>query len=630
MDQFLQAELDIAITSTTFWTDSKITLACIYSENKRFKTYVSNRINEIRDVTEPQQWRHCPGKLNPADDCSRGLNAKEFLENQRWLHGPQFLRQLEEAWPNREIDDISDDKLEIKKEKTVLITDKTPPPERGLNRLLERYSNWTQLLKSVAWVTKFLEWLRNGKQLEHKRITVKDIKKAQMTVVSLVQGQAFPQEMKELTKAKSQSCEKMGVSASSKIINLKPMMNEKESVIRVSGRIAEAPITYDAMHQLILPKGHHVTTLVIQHFHKQLGHCGQEHLLSRLREEFWIVNGRTEIKRVLGRCIVCKRRYAERMTQEMAGLPKVRVTPYEPPFTYTGIDYFGPLHVKRGRGTAKRYGCIFVCMTSRAIHLELAQSLETDAFIMVLRRFINTRGTVKELRSDNGTNFVGAERELRLAIKGWNQQQIEDELRVHNCEWVFHPPGASHMSGVWEHLIRSVKRSMKGIIGERMVDEEVLRTVLSEAQGIANSRPLCHNSDDVRDVEAITPNHLLLQRPTMTLPPGKFDDTDLVSRKKWRQVQVLADHYWKRWLREYLPTLQERQKWTVPRRNLAPNDLVIVADDNTPRGHWLLGRVTQVCPGNDGYVRSADVKTANSTLRRPIRKLCLLEAATDN
>ena len=182
-------------------------------------------------------------------------------------------------------------------------------------------------------------------------------------------------------------------------------------------------------------------------------------------------------------------------------------------------------------------------MTSRAVHLEQAQSLETDAFIMVLRRFLNTRGKVKQVRSDNGTNFIGAERELREAINQWNHRQIEDELRDWDCEWVFHPPGASHMSGVWVRLIREVKRSMKAILGERLVDEDVLRTVLSEAQGIANSRPLCPNSEDVRDMEAITPN------------PGHFDDADLICRKRWKQSQILADRYWRRWLREYLPTL---------------------------------------------------------------------------
>jgi hypothetical protein len=253
-------------------------------------------------------------------------------------------------------------------------------------------------------------------------------------------------------------------------------------------------------------------------------------------------------------------------------------------------------------------------MTSRAIHLELAQSLETDAFIMVLRRFLITRGNVTHLRSDNGSqSSVGT----------------TDRSKKSECEWVFHPPAASHMSGVWERLIRGVKRSMKAILGERTVDEEVLRTVLTEAQGIANSRPLCPNSDDAKDMEAITPNHLLLQRPTATLPPGNFEDSDLVSRKKWRQTQILADHYWKRWLREYLPNLQKRQKWNKLQRDLAVGNLVLIVEDNVPRGKWLLGRVTKVLPGRDGHVRSAEVRTQTSVLHRPIRKLCLLEASQE-
>ena len=457
------------------------------------------------------------------------------------------------------------------------------------------------------------------------RLTANDLKKAKQRIVATVQAESFPDEVRELSQRKSGS--QTRVKPSSSISKLKPMMNPSERIIRVSGRITEAPITYDTKHQMILPQHHFVTELVINHYHVRLGHCGPEHALSKLREEFWIVKGRAAIKKVLGRCFKCKKNHSERMSQEMADLPKVRVTPYEPPFTYTGIDYFGPLNVKRGRGTAKRYGCIFVCMTTRAIHLELAQSLETDAFIMVLRRFINARGSVNQLRSDNGTNFVGAERELRASIREWNHKTIEEELQQYNCEWIFHPPGASHMSGVWERMVRTVKRSMKAILGERTVDEEVLRTVLSEAQAIANSRPLCHSSDDVKDMEALTPNHFLLQRPAVALPPGHFEDSDLSSRKKWRQVQILSNHYWKRWIHEYLPTLQQRQKWLKPRRDLMINDIVLIADDNVPRGQWLLGRVIQVYPGRDGRVRSAAIKTKNSELHRPIRKLCLLEAS---
>ena len=625
MDRFIQRELDIPITKTTFWTDSMITLFCIYNQVKRFQTYVANRLNEIREATEREQWRHCPGKLNPADDCSRGLEPNKFVEYERWLRGPEFLSKPEENWPPRQIARVPDEELEIKKDKPILTTDVKVTPPQPMERIVNSYFSWINLQRAVAWIVKFANWLKSGrKSTPSKYLCMKELNQAKTLIAITVQRQTFANEIKDL-KPKGNSEDKLRVSPRSSIVKLRPMICKEDGLLRVSGRISEAPITYDAKHQIILPHDHLVTHLIIRHIHELLGHCGQEHLLASLREEFWVVKARSAIKKVLGKCLACKRQHADRMTQEMADLPKIRVTPYEPPFSFTGIDYFGPLQVKRGRGTAKRYGCIFVCMTTRAVHLELAQSLETDAFIMVLRRFLNTRGNVKELRSDNGTNFVGAERELREAIKQWNQSQINKELQQRSCDWVFHPPGASHMSGVWERLIRCIKRSLKAILGERLVDEEVLRTVLSEAQGIANSRPLCPNSDDVRDMEALTPNHLLLQRTVTTLPSGSFDDTDLLSRKKWKQTQILACHFWKRWMREYLPTLQERQKWNTPRRDLAPNDMVLVADGNVSRGQWPLGRVQRVFPGNDGRVRTAEIKTKDTTLLRPIRKLCLLE-----
>ena len=249
--------------------------------------------------------------------------------------------------------------------------------------------------------------------------------------MSLVQRQSFSEELQDLRRKDKTSGQ--CVKKSSSIVKLKPMLCE-HGLLRMSGRISESPSTFDSKHQMILPQNHHVTTLIIRFFHQQLGHCGQKKLLSRLREEFWIIKGRATSKRVIGKCIPCRKRYAVQMTQEMAELPKVRLTPFEPPFTSTGIDFFGPLLIKHGRGSAKHYGCIFVCMASRAIHLELAQSLETDDFIMVLRRFLNIRGNVKQLCSDNGSNFVGAERE---ALEGWNQNRIERHLRQSGVDWIF-------------------------------------------------------------------------------------------------------------------------------------------------------------------------------------------------
>ena len=181
-------------------------------------------------------------------------------------------------------------------------------------------------------------------------------------------------------------------------------------------------------------------------------------------------------------------------------------------------------------------------------------------------------------------------------------------------KWHSQPPTASHMSGVWERLIRSVRKVMKAILGhpDAFIDRETFRTLFAEVVGILNTRPLCSSSDDPNDFEVLTPSHFLQQRKGLAVPPGVFDDIEILSRKKWRRGQTLANQFWVRWIREYLPLLQNRKKWFLPKRNIQVNDLVLVVDSTQPRSHWNLGRVTKVFPGPDNLVRTAEIKTKSS------------------
>jgi len=210
---------------------------------------------------------------------------------------------------------------------------------------------------------------------------------------------------------------------------------------------------------------------------------------------------------------------------------------------------------------------------------------------------------VKEIRCDNGSNFVGAQRELKESLDEWNQGWIESELIQHGCKWIFQPPTASSMSGVWEGLVRSAKTVLKSILGGHVVTDVVLQTLLTEVERVLNGRVLTANSDDPSDFEPLTPAHFLMQRKVIGLPPGVFDKTDLY-KKKWRQVQFLANLFWERWLKKYLPILQPRAKWRKALPNVRPNTLVLLVNDNTPRGHWNLGRVIETYPGPDGLVRT--------------------------
>ena len=232
------------------------------------------------------------------------------------------------------------------------------------------------------------------------------------------------------------------------------------------------------------------------------------------------------------------------MEQMMSALPAFRTTAYELCFTYTGVDYFGPQNIKKGRSVVKRWGAIFTCVNSRAIHLELPTPLEFDCVINIFIRFVNRRGPLKFMYSDNGTNFVDVERGIRQAIENWNKRQIKDELLQRGCHWVFQPPKASHASGIWERLIGSTRTALKVMLGESLVEEDVLVAVLTEVEATFNSRLLCAISDDPNDLQPLTPNHLLLHRTVSALLPGTFVKEDVL-RKKWRQTQVLPDHFWR-------------------------------------------------------------------------------------
>ena len=482
----------------------------------------------------------------------------------------------------------------------------------------------------MSWVLRFVKPLKKEKPecVVGRTLTLVELQRASEVITRLVQHQHFREEYMALKEGRQVKC-------SSSLATLSPILTD--GIIRVGGRIHRAPITFEAAHPVILPKSSPVSVLIVRYYHHVLGHAGREHVLSVLRQRYWILRGRALVRQILSKCISCRKRNMPALQQAMADLPKERLVPYHPPFTFTGLDFFGPFYVKRARSVIKVYGCIFVCFNSRAVHIEDVSSLETDTFILALRRFISIRGCPKEIWSDNGTNFTGAERELRRSVRELNEEQIRRELHSYDAEWFkyvlprwrFQPPTASHMSGVWERLIRSVRKAMNAVLSKpgAAIPLETLRTVFAEVTSILNSRPISPASDDPSDMEPLTPNHLLLQRRNLAIPPGVFAKEELYSRKQWRHAQFLANCFWSRWVLEYVPTLQQRHKWLLNKRNLAVNDLVLVVDKTVPRSRWLLGRVTKVFPGEDSRVRTAEVKTKDSSLTRPVTKLCLLEEA---
>ena len=624
MDRILQAELDLPLKPSVYWTDSTSVLKYLRNETSRYHTFVANRVTSIRAASNVAQWRYVNGSLNPADCASRGISAAHFLSS-GWIQGPEFLQQPESEWPKSPEFTMTQNDPEVK----VFTTNVTCVDEamNTVTKFFTHYSDWHRLRKAVAWILKVKGVLHEAcKEKKEKKATsgkrncptllsMDDLQKAEMAIIQFCQSMEYKDELVSLKKG-------MVVRKNSHIHKLNPIF--QDGIIRVGGRLVKSAMPSQAKHPSILPKDHHVTTLIIRNVHESVGHSGRNHTLSSLRQKYWIPRAHSAIRKVITKCVHCRRLSGVKGTQFMSDLPEDRLLPDEPPFTNVGIDFFGPFEIKRGRTMLKRYGVIFTCLNIRAVHLEVAHTLNTDSCINAIRRFVARRGTVKVMRSDNGTNLIRAERELRESIHDLDNLKIHSTLLKKGITWKFNPPAGSHHGGVWERQIRTVRRILGALVLEQTLDEEGLTTLLCEVEAIINDRPITKATNDPLDLEPLTPNHLLLLKGKPFLPPGVFTIENCYAKRRWRQVQYMADLFWKRWTREYLPELQERQKWTKKRRNFVTGDIVLIVDDSAPRNSWVMGRIAETLSDKRGFVRQVKVQTKTSTLIRPITKLALL------
>ncbi|XP_043238930.1 uncharacterized protein LOC122390257 [Amphibalanus amphitrite] len=616
----IKAEHDMAINETVFWSDSSTVLHWINSESRRFNTFVANRIAEIQDASDVTQWRHVPGPLNPADICSRGCSVTELAPGGVWVQGPAFLRRRHQDWPAAPPRTTERPRDEETAEMRVIAC-ATGGAEPAINP--SRFSSWLRLLRVTAWVRRFAHNSRSRAAADRRTgpLTAEELREAERVWLLSTQAEQFGDEVAALQHGRR-------LPSNSGLHQLTPFL-DSTGLLRVGGRLRHAQMDFEVKHQVILPARGDITRLIITDRHKKLAHSGAEHVLTHLRQQFWVICGRAAVKRYTRACMLCRKRSARPAPPLMGDLPAFRVGEPAPVFARVGVDFFGPLTVKKHRKREKRYGCLFTCLSTRAVHIELAHSLDTDSFIMAMRRMMARRGNVSLVCSDNGTNFRAGERELRQALQQWNQTKIADTLSQEGVEWRFNPPGAPHFGGVFERLVRSAKRALTTVLGDRAVDDETLRTVVTEVEGLLNGRPLTYISTDPGDYQPLTPNHFLIGRASPQLPPGVFVDGDLCGRRRWKHTQVLIDHIWRRWRREYLPTLTTRVKWRADTADVQLGELVLVTDDNLPRGHWPVGRVVNVFPGADGRVRVVEVATATGRYRRPVSRLCRLECDGD-
>lgn len=411
---------------------------------------------------------------------------------------------------------------------------------------------------------------------------------------------------------------------------MNPFIDE-DGILRVGGRLEQADLPFEERHPAILPSHNEFVTLLIDNAHRLTLHGGVQLVMAHLRNRYWILHARRSIKCVIHKCVTCFRHSAKPITQLMGNLPTARLE-ITRPFTKSGIDYAGPIEilVRRSRGrrqVSKGYICLFVCLSTKAIHLELVSDMTAASFISAFHRFGSRRGYPTDIYSDNGTNFVGAsnqiDKELQVAISHL-APEIAELTAKHFVTWHFIPPASPNFGGLWEAGVKSTKHHLKRIVGKEILLFEEMNTVLIQIEGCLNSRPLCPMTSDPNDLSALTPAHFLIGEAITSTPRPSVLDINVNRLDRFQLMQRLTETFWKRWRQEYLSRLQQRPKWIATKPNIEIGDLVLVKNDNMPPSHWLLCRVTETTLGGDGLARVATIKTATTSIKRSVSKLCRL------
>ncbi|XP_059922878.1 uncharacterized protein LOC132468990 [Gadus macrocephalus] len=500
-----------------------------------------------------------------------------------WLTGPDFL-----LLPSKEVIPLEtpfslvdpDSDAEVRSHLTTCTS-----PNLGSQRF-ERFSTWQSLIRAIATLIHITEVIRSSTTTGNKECkgwhqcskahTSDNLLKAKQVIIRCVQKETYPTEM---------SCLQQGISIpnDSPLRKLDPVL-DCDGLLRIGGRLQRSSLTAEKKHPLIVPGRSHVGALLTSYYHRRVEHQGRIFTEGAIRADgIWMVGAKRCIAKLLHKCVTCNKLRGKTAEQKMADLPPDRLST-EPPFTNVGIDVFGPwsISTRRTRGGAaksKRWAVFFTCLSVRAVHIELIEAMDTSSFINSLRRFLAIRGPVKLIRSDCGTNFKGACKELQVLLQDDQEPNISKFLSAEGCTWIFNPPHSSHMGGVWERMIGISRRILDSMLSQTppsLLTHDVLSTTMAEVSAIINARPLTTISTDADAPLLLTPNTILTQKVCCPYPPpGCFVDADL-HRRQWRRVQHLANTFWERWRREYVSTLQSRSKWQKSQPNIKEGDLVLL------------------------------------------------------
>ncbi|XP_058801546.1 uncharacterized protein LOC131670173 [Phymastichus coffea] len=568
IDSVGNVTLTFTIVQTILRTDSKIVLCWLDKAPHLLRTYEVNRVADIQTLGEKVEWKHVRSKDNPADSLSRRQLPRKLLADPLWNSGPPWLVLSQDQWPPSESSSSVDPPGAT--EGIVLFT-----ASSGSN-VYARFSDYECLIRSIRYL---LRWHRkeplpddiqgaDKSLLGIRYLSQIEIAHAERTILLLIQRECFSHEMK-LLKSTTKLISKGPNGAfrsRMKFDELNPFLDE-HGLIRVGGRLKNSNLQFNQKYPILLPSNHNVSDLIIRDAHHRNLHGRVQCTLYTIRERFWILNGRNQIRHVLRRCVPCLRQKPKFSHTKIADLPESRVNPAFA-FAKTGVDFFGPIMIKekkdRNRSFLKAYASVFVCMATKAVHIEVASDLSAKGFLACFRRFIATHGKPSTMHSDNGTNFVGANNELQKIYKLHDSPEFKDAIQTfaasERIEWNFNPPLSPYFGGLWEAAVKSFKHHLNRVVKDQKLTYEQLETLLKEIAAVLNSRPLYAISADPNDSLAITPAHFLIGHPFNFLPEQNYVSVPNNRLTSYQLVSKARQAFWSKWLKEYLHELQTRQK----------------------------------------------------------------------
>ena len=609
MAEFTAEAFGVELAEFRFWSDSKCVHDWLHTPAHTLPRGTRNKVAFLQTYTQPDQWWFVPSNLNPADLASRGCSVKDLIDHNLWWTGPPFLMQ-ESSYPpqfkrERWIPPQTESALVIKE-------DITPPI--GNVEFFQRFSNWRRMLTTIVialrWRSRALNKIANSGPWSDEELEL-----AENKLWIILQSAYFSEDIHRLRTGL--------LSKQTSIRTLDPIMDQ-HGIMRVGGRLGfSSTLTFDEIHPIIVPTNSHVTIVLIRYYHERVFNhmAGYATTLQALRRKYWILKGTKRIRQVISRCIPCKTINLRARYQKMAQIPEFRIQQHvKNPliFNVMGIDLAGPFMVTSDQAKSVVYKCwivLFVCMLSRAVHTEIVTAISTDELKNAFERFLARKPRPTRIISDRGTNFIGLANQLKELLL-FNDEKLRQLYP--DIHWDFNIPGAPHTGGVYERMIAALKRALHLVLHKKSITEKEFTQSVLQAEFIINSRPIAQVSTDSKDMEAITPNDMIIGKLNGPLTIPKTDSWKV--SKRWEFIQNNNEEIWKKFQQEIRARFLIMPKWWRKRNLLVPGQLVIIIEKSSLVNSWAKGRILEVYTSN-GVQRSAKVLSGDKTSVKPIHLL---------